>query len=212
MVKWLSPPFIAAYRALSKLLIRLHVHPNAVTIVGTAGVLFGALYYFPQANTNIFRFFVGTLVCWGFALLDMTDGMIARATGKSSRFGAFLDSTLDRFADAAVFGGIAWALIDRHRVTAVAAILCLVVGSVVPYARARAEGLGIDAKGGIASRADRLVIALIATGLVGLGVDIRLLTVVLFFLTAAATVTVVQRGFSVWKANKADPSLPVAAK
>ncbi len=212
MVKWLGPPFIAAYRGLAKLLIKLHVHPNAVTIVGTLGVLVGALYYFPQADHNIYRFFVGTMICWGFALLDMTDGMIARATGKSSRFGAFLDSTLDRFADAAVFGGIAWGLIDRHRITAIAAILCLVIGSVVPYARARAEGLGVEAKMGIASRADRLTIGLIATGLVGLGVDIRVLTVVLFLLTAAALVTVFQRGWAVWKASKADPSIPVAAK
>lgn len=210
MLKWIGKPFVAAYRALSKVLIRLKVHPNVVTIVGTAGVLFGALYFFPQAGTNIYRLFVGTLVIWGFALLDMTDGMIARATGKSSRFGAFLDSTLDRFADAAVFGGIAWGLIDRHRITAVAAILCLVIGSVVPYARARAEGLGIEAKMGIAARADRLAIALIATGIVGLGVDIRVLTVVLFLLGAAALFTVFQRGWAVWKASKADPRFPVA--
>jgi CDP-diacylglycerol--glycerol-3-phosphate 3-phosphatidyltransferase len=211
MVKWIGPPFIAAYRALSKVLIRLGVHPNVVTIVGTAGVLFGALYFFPQADTNIFRFFVGTMVIWGFGLLDMADGMIARATGKSSRFGAFLDSTLDRFADAAVFGGIAVAMVDVHRITALAAFLCLVVGSVVPYARARAEGLGIEAKVGIATRADRLVIALIATGFVGLGVvDIRVLTVVLFLLTAAALITVFQRGWAVWKASKADPRIPTA--
>jgi CDP-diacylglycerol--glycerol-3-phosphate 3-phosphatidyltransferase len=210
MLKWIGPPFIAAYRALSRVLIRLGVHPNVVTVVGTAGVLFGALYFFPQADTNVFRFFVGTMVIWGFGLLDMTDGMIARATGKSSRFGAFLDSTLDRFADAAVFGGIAWAMIDVHRITAVAALLCLVIGSVVPYARARAEGLGIEAKMGIATRADRLVIALIATGIVGLGVDIRVLTVVLFLLTVAALITVFQRGWAVWKASKADPRIPTA--
>ncbi len=210
MVKWLAPPFVAAYKALAKGLIRMGVHPNFVTIVGTLGVLFGALYFFPQADTNIRYFFYGTLVCWAFALLDMTDGMIARMTGKSSRFGAFLDSTLDRFADAAVFGGIAWGMIDAHRITAVAALLCLIVGSVVPYARARAEGLGIEAKMGIASRADRLVIALIATGLVGLGLDLRVLTVVLFLLTAAALVTVFQRGWAVWKASKAAPGIPGA--
>ncbi len=210
MLKWIGWPFIAAYKALARLLIRFNVHPNAVTIVGTVGVLFGALYLFPQAETNIFRLFVGTMVVWGFALLDMTDGTIARMTGKSSRFGAFLDSTLDRVADAAVFGGIAWGLIDRHRITALAALLCLVIGSVVPYARARAEGLGIEAKMGIAARADRLTIALIATGIVGLGVDIRVLTVVLFLLTAAALVTVFQRGWAVWTASRADPRIPMA--
>lgn len=209
MVKWMGPPFIAAYRALSKVLIRLNVHPNVVTIVGTLGVLVGALYFFPQADHNIYRLFVGTMIIWGFALLDMTDGMIARATGKSSRFGAFLDSTLDRFADAAVFGGLAWGLLDVHRITALAALLALGIGSAVPYARARAEGLGIQAKVGIAERTDRLVLALIPTGLVGLGViDMRVLTGVLFFLAAAALVTVFQRMAVVWRANKLDPSIP----
>jgi CDP-diacylglycerol--glycerol-3-phosphate 3-phosphatidyltransferase len=101
-------------------------------------------------------------------------------------------------------------MVDVHRITALAALLCLVVGSVVPYARARAEGLGIEAKMGIAARADRLAIALIATGIVGLGVDIRVLTVVLFLLTVAALITVFQRGWAVWKASKADPRIPTA--
>ena len=211
MVKWMGPPFVAAYKGIAKLMIKLNVHPNVVTIAGTAGVLFGALWFFPRAGSNIFSLFVGTMVVMWCAFLDMTDGMIARATGKASRFGAFLDSTLDRFADAAVFGGIAWGMLDDqpyHRITALAAILCMSLGSIVPYARARAEGLGINTKTGIATRVDRLVIALIAAGLVGLGVHILVLTYTLFFLSAAALITVVQRGWDVWKANKLNPALP----
>jgi CDP-diacylglycerol--glycerol-3-phosphate 3-phosphatidyltransferase len=208
MVKWMGPPFVAAYKGIAKLMIKLNIHPNVVTIAGTAGVLFGALWFFPRAGENIYSLFVGTMVIWWCALLDMTDGMIARATGKASRFGAFLDSTLDRFADAAVFGGIAWGMLDLHRGTALAALLCMSLGSFVPYARARAEGLGIDSKSGIATRADRLVIALIATGLVGLGVHILVLTYTLFFLSAAALITVIQRGWDVWKANKISPAIP----
>ncbi|MCJ7826872.1 MAG: CDP-alcohol phosphatidyltransferase family protein, partial [Demequinaceae bacterium] len=136
------------------------------------------------------------------------DGMVARATGKSSRFGAFLDSTLDRFADAAIFGGIAWGLLDTHRVTSLAALLCLALGSFVPYARARAEGLRIAAKVGIAERSDRLTIALIAAGLVGLGVHILVLTYTLFLLAGAALITVIQRGRVVFKASRLDPALP----
>ncbi|MBN2176979.1 MAG: CDP-alcohol phosphatidyltransferase family protein [Demequinaceae bacterium] len=210
MIKWLAPPFVATYKGIGKVLIRLHVHPNVVTLAGTAGVLFGALWFFPRAGDHIYALFIGTMVCWWCALLDMTDGMIARATGKSSRFGAFLDSTLDRFADAAVFGGIAWGMIDYHRITALAALLCLTLGSFVPYARARAEGLGVDTKSGIATRADRLTIGLIAAGLVGLGVHVLVLTYTLFFLSAAAFITVIQRGWDVWKANKLSPALPQA--
>jgi len=210
MIKWMGPPFVATYKGIAKVLIRLHVHPNAVTLAGTAGVLFGALWFFPRAGENIYSLFVGTMVVMWCAFLDMTDGMVARATGKSSRFGAFLDSTLDRFADAAVFGGIAWGMLDYHRITALAALLCLAFGSFVPYARARAEGLGIDTKTGIATRVDRLVIGLIAAGIVGLGVHILVLTYTLFFLSAAALITVIQRGWDVWKANRLSPALPQA--
>ncbi len=208
MVKWMGPPFVATYKGIAKLLIKLDVHPNVVTIAGTAGVLFGALWFFPRAGSNPFSLFVGTMVVMWCAFLDMTDGMIARATGKASRFGAFLDSTLDRFADAAVFGGIAWGQLDTHRMTSLAALLCLTLGSFVPYARARAEGLGIDAKIGIATRTDRLVIGLIAAGLVGLGLDYRVLTYTLFALSATALVTVIQRGWVVLKASRINPALP----
>jgi CDP-diacylglycerol--glycerol-3-phosphate 3-phosphatidyltransferase len=208
MVKWMGPPFVATYRGIAKLMVKWNVHPNVITLVGTAGVLFGALWFFPHAGEDIFKLFVGTMVVMWCAFLDMTDGMVARMTGKSSRFGAFLDSTLDRFADAAVFGGIAWGLLDTHRLTSLAALLCLTLGSFVPYARARAEGLGVDAKVGIAARTDRLVIALIATGLVGLGVHILVLTYTLFFLAAAALITVFQRGWVVLKASRLNPALP----
>jgi CDP-diacylglycerol--glycerol-3-phosphate 3-phosphatidyltransferase len=213
VVKWMGPPFLATYRGIAKLMVAWHVHPNAVTIAGSAGCLFGALYYFPQADHNVYSLFVGTMIVWWCSLLDLTDGMIARMTGKSSRFGAMLDSTLDRFVDAAVFGGIAWGLIDRHRITAMGALLALAIGSIVPYARARAEGLGIEAKVGISQRVDRLVIVLVPTGLVGLGwLDIRVLAGAVFFLAATALITVIQRMAVVWKANKADPRLPVAGR
>lgn len=209
MVKWMGAPFIATYNGYAKFLLRIGVTPNMVTITGTTGVLVGALWFFPQADHNIYRLFVGTMVITFFVFWDMTDGTMARLSGKSTRFGAFLDSTLDRFADAAIFGGIAVGLIDVHRITAMGALACLVFGSFVPYTRARAEGLGIDTKTGIATRVDRLVIGLVATGLVGLGLDIRVLTVTLWFLAIAAFVTVFQRGYDVWKASKLDPRLPV---
>ncbi|MDD9206446.1 CDP-alcohol phosphatidyltransferase family protein, partial [Georgenia sp. 10Sc9-8] len=140
----------------------------------------------------------GALVLGALAATDSVDGIMARTAGRSSRWGAFLDSTLDRFSDAAIFCGVlVWAL--RHPTGTVAdltvglAVACLVVGSVVPYARARAEGLGLHAASGIAERTDRLVVVLAATLLVGLGLPPLVMTVALGLLALASAVTVLQR-------------------
>jgi CDP-diacylglycerol--glycerol-3-phosphate 3-phosphatidyltransferase len=120
---------------------------------------------------------------------------MARASGRSSSWGAYLDSTLDRVGDAAVFGGLVlwYTGGGDDRLTAVLALACLVLGGVVSYAKARAEGLGMTANVGIAERADRLVAVLVTTGFVGLGLPDVVLTVVLALLALASLVTVVQR-------------------
>lgn len=171
-------------------LLRLGVSPDAVTITGTIGVSAGALWFFPRG-----QFFVGVLVVTAFVFSDLIDGYMARISGKSSKWGAFLDSTLDRVADAAVFGGLVlWYAGDGDdMILASLALYCLVMGSITSYARARAEALGMTAKGGIAERADRLVAVLVLTGLSGL-FDLPVLrTIVLAVLAVASTVTVVQR-------------------
>lgn len=172
------------------LLLRWGVSPDAVTVVGTAGVVGAALWLYP-----IGQLFWGTVAITVFALSDAVDGAMARRSGRSGSWGAFLDSTLDRFGDAAIFGGIVLFYAGRgeHGPTAGLALLCLVLGSVVPYARARAEGLGMRADVGIAERADRLLVVLTATGLVGLGLPRVVLTVVLGLLALASAVTVLQR-------------------
>jgi CDP-diacylglycerol---glycerol-3-phosphate 3-phosphatidyltransferase len=172
------------------LLLRLHVSPDAVTLVGTLGVAAGALGFYPRGEL-----FWGTIVIVAFVIGDTLDGIMARAGGGSSRWGAYLDSTMDRFGDAAVFGALVLWFTGGgdHRPTAVLALACLVLGSVVSYAKARAEGLGMTADVGIAERADRLVAVLMATGLVGLGLPRVVLTVVLALLATASLVTVVQR-------------------
>lgn len=198
----LRPLMAAIWQAPAKALLRVGVHPNAVTIVGTLGVILGAVLLLPRGGISLFW---GVMVITFFVMTDMLDGTMARLSGKTSRLGAFLDSTLDRVADAAIFGALVWAFIDVDRLTVLAALLCLITGSFVPYARARAEGLGIDASVGIAERADRLVIGLTATGLVGLGLPVWVLTVALFGLAAAAAVTVGQRTMAVIRANRSAP-------
>ncbi|MFY0408463.1 phosphatidylinositol phosphate synthase [Solicola sp. PLA-1-18] len=178
------------FSPVAKLLLRLGVSPDTVTIVGTLGVSAGALWFFPRG-----QFFVGVLVVTAFVFSDLVDGHMARLSGQSSKWGAFLDSTLDRVADAAVFGGLVlwYAGTGDDLVLAGLALYCLVMGSVTSYARARAESLGMEAKGGIAERADRLVAVLVVTGLSGLFDQPWMRVAVLAVLAVASTITVVQR-------------------
>ena len=171
-------------------LLRAGVSPDAVTITGTLVVMVTALWAFPTGNLLL-----GSVIIALFALTDSLDGVMARRAGRSGPWGAFLDSTLDRFADAAIFAGLVlWYFGDGDsQPAAVLALTCLVLGSIVPYARARAEGLGMTASGGIAERADRLFAVLIASALVGAGLSDVVLVVVLALLALASAVTVVQR-------------------
>ena len=178
-------------------LLRWGVSPDAVTLVGTAGVCAGALVFFPRGEL-----LVGVLVITAFVFSDLVDGAMARKSGRVSPFGAFLDSTLDRLGDAAIFGGLAMYYVgpgDDDWLAALA-LYCLTMGSVTSYARARAEALGMQAKVGIAERADRLVAILVVTGLadlvnrLGAGEDaLWAIPVTLGLLAVASTVTVVQR-------------------
>jgi CDP-diacylglycerol--glycerol-3-phosphate 3-phosphatidyltransferase len=183
---------------LANLFLKWGISPNTVTFVGTVGVSAGALVFFPRG-----QLLAGVLVITAFVFSDMMDGYMARASGKSSTFGAFWDSTLDRIGDAAIFGGLALYYVGPHghnEWLAALAIYCLSMGSVTSYARARAESLGMQAKVGIAERADRLVFVLVTTGLADLinvlGGGTRWLIavpIILGLLAVANTVTVIQR-------------------
>ena len=172
------------------LFIKLGVSPDAVTLVGTIGVSAGALVFFPQGELLI-----GVLVITAFVFSDLIDGYMARTSGRVSKFGAFFDSTLDRIGDGAIFGGLVlyFAGPGDNYLYLCLSLYCLVMGAVTSYARARAESLGMDAKGGLAERADRLVLILVATGLTGLFDLPILIYVALWALAVANTQTVVVR-------------------
>jgi CDP-diacylglycerol--glycerol-3-phosphate 3-phosphatidyltransferase len=191
----------AVWRAPAKGLLKLGIHPNAVTIFGTVGAVAAALWFFPQGGRMLFW---GVVVITAFAMTDMLDGTMARLSGKESRLGAFLDSTLDRVADAAIFGALVWSFREVHPGTALAALVAMAVGTLVPYARARAEGLGIDARGGIAERADRLIIGGVAAAAVGLGAPLAMLTWTLWALAIAGAITVGQRIWIVVRETRND--------
>ena len=172
------------------LLMRMGVSPDAVTIVGTLGVCAGALVFFPRG-----QLLIGVLVITAFVFSDLIDGYMARMAGTSSKWGAFLDSTLDRIGDGAIFGGLAMYYVGPgdSDLLAALAIYCLVMGSVTSYARARAESLGMQAKGGIAERSDRLVSILVMTGFSDIFNLPILIPITLAVLALASTITVVQR-------------------
>jgi len=172
------------------LFIKLGISPDVITVVGTVGVSAGALVFFPQGMV-----WQGVLVVTAFVFSDLIDGAMARKLGRSSSFGAFLDSTLDRVADAALFGGMAlfFAWQAEDRVMLAVTLVCLVMGSITSYARAKGEQLGYDAKTGLAERPDRLV-GLLVPGFFGDLLDVpEIYEVALWLIAALSTITVVQR-------------------
>jgi CDP-diacylglycerol---glycerol-3-phosphate 3-phosphatidyltransferase len=176
------------------LFVRLGISPDVVTLVGTLGLSFGALWFFPQGMV-----WQGVLFVTAFVFSDLVDGAMARKVGRKDDFGAFLDSTLDRIADGALFVGAAlyYAWVVEDRLYTVLCLVVLVMGAVTSYARSKADHLGYDAKVGIAERPDRLVGFLVPAFFADL-LDLPwLLEAALWILAVAATVTVAQRIWTV---------------
>jgi phosphatidylglycerophosphate synthase len=188
-------------------LAAIGVTPDALTIVGTLGVAGGALAFYPRGE-----FLVGTLVITAFVFSDLLDGAVARVTGSSGRWGAFLDSTLDRVGDGAIFGALAlWYAGDGDNLTLCAvALYDLVAGALTSYAKARAESLGMTCNVGIAERSERLIAVLVLTGLSGIFDAPVLRDIALWGLAVATTVTVVQRMVEVRRQTR-EPATPPAA-
>jgi len=170
-------------------LARAGVTPDLVTIVGTLGAVGGAVVLFGSGHL-----FWGTVVVTFSVLLDLLDGALARARGGGTVFGAVLDSVGDRAADAAIFGSLIWWFSGGgdNRLLVLLALLCLVLGVLTSYVKARAEGVGIACNVGIVERLERLLLVLFGTGLAGLGVPYAL-HVGLWVLVVGSAVTVVQR-------------------
>lgn len=179
--------------------VRHNVSPDVITVVGTLGVTAGAAVCYPQG-----WLWQGTVIVFCFVFADMIDGQMARSTGRTSTWGAFLDSSLDRVGDGAVFGGIALYFVhgaavqgrgvafDLNTVWAAVTLWALVMGQLTSYVKARAESLGYEAGGGLAARADRLVIILLGAWLSGLGIP-YVLEFAVTLLAVLSTVTVMQR-------------------
>ena len=172
----LKPAVTRIISPVARFFLRIGLTPNAVTAIGAISVVISALYFFPQGE-----FFVGTLVISFFMLSDLFDGAMARISSQgASKWGAFLDSTVDRISDSAVLCGVAIYLV------------CLVTGMLIPYIRAKAESMNIACSGGIAERTERAIIVLVGTGFHGLGVPYAL-SISAWLLATLGVVTTFQR-------------------
>ncbi|MEY3705248.1 MAG: hypothetical protein RLY29_620 [Actinomycetota bacterium] len=174
--------------------LRVGITANGVSIFGAFGVIVSALYFFPYGEL-----FLGTLVVTIFVLSDLFDGTLARLANQSgTKWGALLDSTLDRAADAAICLGIWWFLNKAEDPSQMLALAALFFSALIPYIRAKAESLGIECSVGMAERPERLIILLTGTGLTGLGVT-GALSISLWLLLVLSLITVAQRMLIVYR-------------
>jgi CDP-diacylglycerol--glycerol-3-phosphate 3-phosphatidyltransferase len=194
-------------------LARAGVTPDMVTITGTLGSVAAAAFLIGTGHLFWGAFAVTLLV-----LLDLLDGALARARGGGSLFGAVLDSTGDRASDAAIFAALAWWFSGSgdNRLLVLLALVCLVLGVLTSYVKARAEGVGLSADVGIVERTERLILVLVGTGFAGLGIPYAL-HVCLWVLLAGSAVTVGQRFVAVHRSARgrrlapAEPTTPAPA-
>lgn len=182
----------ATTRPVTEWLIRAGVRPNTLTSVGALVVIVSAVAF----GFGAIRWGAGLLLLSG--VIDTLDGDVARATGKTTKFGAFYDSTLDRVGDGATFIGIAAFLLTAPgiRYPVLGAILCMVAvlaSLLVSYARARAEGLGLDCKVGLVQRAERIILIGVPPLFVGAGPGGLVLQGIVALLALGSVITVVQR-------------------
>lgn len=178
---------------LARACIRVGIHPNVITTSGTIVVVASGVAF------GVGEIRMGGLLLLVSGLFDILDGQVARLGALSTTFGAFYDSTLDRVGESAVFAGLALYFLrggvpaDRELLAAGIAIGALVASLLVSYARARAEGLGLECKVGIAARAERILLLGVPAVVFGPGPNGALLFWIVVVLALAAAVTVVQR-------------------
>jgi len=178
------------------------ITPNGVTIFGAVGVIFTALFFYPRGE-----FIRGTLLLMFFIGSDLFDGTMARLSAKgATRWGALLDSTLDRISDSVILIGLLLYLIKEKDSLIPLLLIALVSGGLISYIKARAEGLGIVCNGGIAERPERLLLILAGVGFEGLGISYAL-SVFLWILALVSIVTVLQRLLIVYRGSQSMQSL-----
>lgn len=190
----LKPGVTRLINPVAKWAVKIGITPNAITIAGAVGVVVSASYFYPRE-----KFFWGTIAISLFALSDLFDGAIARISQKgASKWGGFLDSTIDRVTDSVILIALVLPFIEAKDPISYLGILTLITGILIPYIRAKAESFGIDCSVGIAERTERLIIILVAAGLHGLGIPF-VISIGFWLLSILGVITVFQRIFVVYK-------------
>ena len=174
-------------------LLRIGITPNGMTFFGSLGTSAMALWLWPQGE-----YFWGTMGVIAFIFSDLLDGTMARISKKSSQWGAFFDSTIDRVVDVALIGALLLSLLKTDDRLALVAFAALIGGFLVSYVKARAQALGLECDGGFAERAERVIILLTAVGFAGLGVP-YILAIGIWILAISSLATFVFRVHQVWK-------------
>ena len=184
----LKPAVTRLISPVARFFLRIGLTPNSVTAVGAICVVASAFYFFPTD-----QFFVGTLVITFFMLSDLFDGAMARISSQGpSKWGGFLDSTVDRVSDSAIICAITIYLIRKSDQLSIVYLIALVTGMLIPYIRAKAESMDIACSGGIAERTERAVIVLVGSGFHGLGVPFAL-SISAWVLAILGVITTFQR-------------------
>jgi len=181
-------PIEKAVRPVGQLLRRTGMSPDHLTILG---ILFAIAAAFSIAQGALRG---GLILVILAALPDMLDGALAKAAGSASQRGAFFDSVVDRVTDSLLFGGVAWFFAsEKSPHLALLPMAIMGVSSLISYERAKAESLGLYAKGGLMERAERIIVLC-----VGLLFD-SLLTPILWVMLALTVATAIQRFVQVWR-------------
>ena len=200
--------YLRLIEPVADLLVRLRISPNVLTTVGTLCTVAGGLA-FATGHIRTAGWIIGVT-----AIFDVLDGTVARRTGRTTVFGAFYDSTLDRVADGALLGGLAWfyATNPVYGSEPMLAIAMLgVIGTfLVSYTRARAEALGIDAKVGVMQRPERVTMLSAPQAFFGLALNGWILAAVVATLAVTAWITAVQRILFVRRSSLNEPAVPLA--
>ena len=174
-------------------LLRIGITPNGMTFFGSLGTSAMALWLWPQGE-----YFWGTMGVIAFIFSDLLDGTMARISKKSSQWGAFFDSTIDRVVDVALIGALLLSLLKSDDRLAIVAFAALIGGFLVSYVKARAQAVSLDCDGGFAERAERIIILLTAVGFAGLGVP-YILAIGIWILAISSVATFIFRVYQVWK-------------
>ena len=196
---WVKNGYLRLIDPVADWLVERRVHPNTITVFGTLCTVVGGVIY-ATGHIKTGGWFLSIT-----ALFDVLDGTVARRSNRSSTFGAFLDSTLDRLADGFVLGGLAvfYATSALHHSVPlmITALLGLMGAFLTSYTRARAEALGLDAKVGMLQRPERVVLMAAPQAMFGLFFNGWPLAIIVVVLTVSAWITVIQRVVFVYSAT-----------